>query len=93
MGRVIADGASSVRVLGQTIPVRAQVARINGFSAHADRNELQRWLAGLEGHPPRQVFVTHGEPAAAASFAALLRQKAGWAATAPQYGDEVTLAG
>ena len=93
LGRVIADGASSVRVLGQTITVRAQVARINGFSAHADRNELQRWLAGLEGHPPRQVFVTHGEPAAAASFAALLRQKAGWAATAPQYGDEVTLAG
>ena len=49
LGRQIADGAKEVRILGQTYPVRARVARIDGFSGHADRDELLRWLGEPQG--------------------------------------------
>src|SRR5512137_989286 len=58
LGREILDGAKRVRVLGEPVPVRARVARISGFSAHADRDELLRWASALK-HPPRGAFVVH----------------------------------
>ncbi len=56
-----------MRVLGDQVPVRARVARIGGFSAHADRDELLRWASALK-RPPRGVFVVHGEPEVAEGF-------------------------
>jgi metallo-beta-lactamase family protein len=90
LGRQIVDGAEEVRILGQMYPIRAKVAQINGFSAHADRGELFRWLSGLQ-KPPRHLFVTHGEPEAARSFADFLREKMGWEISVPRYQDEVVL--
>ncbi len=90
LGREIVDGAKEVRILGQTHPVRARVAQIHGFSAHADRDELFRWLSGLQ-RAPRHVFVTHGEPEAAYHFAKFLKQRTGWETSVPGYGDEVPL--
>ncbi len=90
LGRQIVDGAEEVRILGQRHPVRARVAQIHGFSAHADRDELFRWLSGLQ-EPPRQVFVVHGEAEAAGHFAGFLREKTGWNVSVPQYRDEVML--
>lgn len=89
LGRLILDRVPEVRILGVTHPVRAQVRRIHGFSAHAGRDELQRWLA--QAGTPRKVFVTHGEPDSAESFAALLRQTHGWHTVVPAYGDVVEL--
>ena len=53
-------------------------------------DELLRWLSGLET-PPRHVFVTHGEPEAAAHFAGVLRAQKGWEVSVPQYEEEVVL--
>jgi metallo-beta-lactamase family protein len=90
LGRQIADGAKEVRILGQTWPVRARVARLDGCSGHADRDELLRWLGGLKT-PPKKTFVVHGESQAALSFAALVSQRPGWTAVAPTYGQEFVL--
>lgn len=90
LGRHIVDGAENVRILGQRYDVKARIAQIHGFSAHADRDELLRWLMVLK-KPPRQVFVTHGEPEAAASFSKFLHEKTGWDISVPRYEDTVAL--
>lgn len=90
LGRQIINGAKKVRILGQIHPVRATIAQINGFSAHADRSELFRWLSGLK-RPPRHLFVTHGESNSAYQFAEFLKEKTGWKISVPGYQDEVCL--
>jgi len=90
LGRQIVDGAEEVRILGQKHPVRARVAQIHGLSAHADRDELLRWLSGLHS-PPRRVFVVHGEPETTAQFADFLRERTGWEIAVPQYREEIIL--
>ena len=90
LGRQIVDGAKKVRILGQHYPVRARIAQIHGFSSHADRNELFRWLSELK-RAPRRVFVVHGEPEVAKSFGDFLREKKGWGISVPEYGAEVLL--
>ena len=90
LGRQIVDGAKEVRILGQMYPVKARVVQINGFSAHADRDELFRWLSGLK-RPPLHLFVTHGEPDVAQYFANFVKEKTGWEVSVPKYQDEVVL--
>ncbi len=90
LGRDILSGAKEVRIHGQTRRVRARVRRITGFSAHADRSELERWLAP-QSRPPRRLFLTHGEPQAAESLAATLRARAGWPISIPSYEERVQL--
>ncbi len=90
LGRQIVDGAKKVRILGQHYPVRARIAQIHGFSSHADRNELFRWLSELK-RAPRRVFVVHGEPEAAKNFSEFLREKTGWNISVPEYGAEALL--
>jgi len=90
LGRQIVDGAKEVRILGQMYPVKARIARINGFSAHADRDELFRWLSGLQ-RPPLHLFVTHGELDVARYFADFMKEKTGWEISVPGYRDEVIL--
>jgi len=90
LGREIVGGDKEVRILGQKYPVRAKVAQIHGFSAHADRDELFRWLSALQ-RPPRHLFIVHGEPEAALRFADLLRERTGWEISVPEYRDEIIL--
>jgi metallo-beta-lactamase family protein len=90
LGRQIVDGAKEVRILGQNYPVRARIVQINGLSGHADREELLAWVSNLR-RPPKHLFVTHGEPDAAQSFAELIRERMGWRVTVPKYRREVTL--
>jgi metallo-beta-lactamase family protein len=90
LGRQIVDGAKEVRILGQMYPVKSRVVQINGFSAHADRDELFRWLSGLR-RPPLHLFVTHGEPDVAQYFANFVKEKTGWQVSVPKYQDEVIL--
>ena len=85
LGRRVADGEKQVKVLGQWIPVRARIEKIGGFSAHADWKEVLRWLTDLPT-PPKRVFVTHGEPDAAAAMANKIRERFGWQIEAPSYG-------
>jgi metallo-beta-lactamase family protein len=90
LGREILSGARQVRIHGQARRVRARIARISGFSSHADRGELERWLAP-QLQPPRRLFLTHGEPQAAESLAGHLRTRAGWQVRIPEYGEISTL--
>jgi metallo-beta-lactamase family protein len=89
-GRILLDGAKKIRLLGQMHPVRAHIEKIDGFSAHADRDGLLAWLSDIRV-PPRCVFVTHGEEKAAASFAKVLNERTGWTIKVPQYKETVKL--
>jgi len=90
LGRHIVEGKDPVRILGQMHSVSASIERIHGFSGHADRNELFRWLSGLKT-VPRHVFVTHGEPDAANAFSEFVSEKTGWETSVPRFKDEVVL--
>ena len=90
LGRRIVNGEKEVRILGQKFPVKARVVRINGFSAHADRDELFKWLSGLK-KPPRKLFVVHGESESALHFGDYIREKTGWQVVVPAYQDEIVL--
>ncbi len=90
LGRQIVDGEKRVRILGQDCQVKARVVRVNGFSAHADKEELLEWLSALK-RPPKRVFVVHGESESASHFADFLAEKTGWQVTVPAYQDQVVL--
>jgi metallo-beta-lactamase family protein len=90
LGREIVNGAKKVRILGQHYQVRARVVQINGFSAHADRDGLLRWLSSLR-KSPRRLFVTHGESDVSQHFATLVKDKTGWEVTVPEYKEEFLL--
>ena len=84
LGRRILEGAPEIRILGRTLPVRARVEKINGFSAHADRKGLDRWLDGFKT-PPRRLFVTHGDADVSARMAERVRRERGWTVELPEY--------
>jgi metallo-beta-lactamase family protein len=90
LGRHIVNGAKTVRILGQQYPVRARIAQVHGFSAHADRDELIKWLSGLT-KPPRRVFITHGELDASKNLERLIRKGKGWETLIPSYRQQVIL--
>jgi metallo-beta-lactamase family protein len=66
LGRQILDGAATVQVFGENIPVRAKIYTIGGFSAHADCNELYKWHQHTG--KPEKTFLVHGEPEAMQAF-------------------------
>jgi metallo-beta-lactamase family protein len=76
-GRLLQDGAKFIKIHGEVIPVRAQVATIDGLSAHADQSEILRWLGGFR-RAPRMLYVVHAEPTPAAALAARIRSELGW---------------
>ncbi len=80
LGRKIVEGAKYVRIYGADIPVRASVSTINGFSAHADRDDLLAWL---EGTGSARVFMIHGEPPVMEAFGQALEER-GREAVAPE---------
>jgi len=90
LGRQILQGMEKVRIFGQYLPVRARIADIDGFSAHADKDELLKWLSGLKT-PPRRVFVVHGEPASAGELSKIIKEKMGWKVSVPVFLDEAML--
>jgi metallo-beta-lactamase family protein len=90
LGRRIVDGDPEVRILGANYPVKARVTQIQGFSAHADKQELLQWLSTLS-KPPRRLFVIHGEAESAEHFGRFIREKTGWEVTVPEYHQEAIL--
>jgi len=90
-GRRIMDGEPEVKILGQWVPVRCRMAKIGGFSAHADYNEVLKWLEGMESGIPSRTFLTHGEPEAANAMAGHIKDRFGWNVHVPQYGERVEL--
>jgi len=89
-GASIAGGAPTVRIFGEDVPIRAEVAMLDDLSAHADAGEIVSWLKGFKA-PPKQTFVTHGEPAAADAMRQHIERELHWNVHMPFYLETVTL--
>lgn len=89
-GATIVGGASSVRIFGEDVPIRAEVARLDSLSAHADASEIIGWLRGFKS-APRQTFITHGEPAAADAMRLRIERELHWPCHMPYYLESVSL--
>lgn len=86
LGRKLQDGEKRVRIYGESYDVRAAVKVIGGYSAHADQTELLAWVEPLDRRRLQQLFLVHGEPAAADTFSGLLRNQGFSTVTAPERG-------
>ncbi len=89
-GRRLVEGEREVRIHGEVVPVRAEIVQLHSMSAHADANELMRWLGGFT-RPPRLTCVVHGEPQTAETFAGRVRGELGWNAVVPEYRQSIEL--
>jgi metallo-beta-lactamase family protein len=89
-GASIAGGAPTVRIFGEDVPIRAEVAMLDDLSAHADAAEIVNWLKGFKA-PPKQTFITHGEPAAADAMRQRIERELRWNVHMPFYLETVTL--
>ncbi len=90
LGRQIVDGAKTVRIHGQMHEVKAEVRRLDGMSAHADRAGLVLWTQAIK-QAPKQVFMTHGETEPAEALAKALHEVRRWQVHVPEYGETVVL--
>ena len=90
LGRRIQSGQDVVSILGQNYPVKAEVESIDGYSAHADRDELRGWVRRLGG-PIRRAFVVHGETAGLEAMAAILREEGVRDVHVPRHGESFDL--
>ncbi len=89
-GRSLVEGAKSLKIHGQQVNVRAEFQQIQGLSSHADCDELMAWITSAETMPKR-IFVTHGEPEAAAAFAQRIEDETGIDTFVPRLEDAVEL--
>ena len=80
LGRLILDGATEVKLLGEAIAVKAQIHNLEGFSGHADRDGLFKWISGFT-QKPQEIFLVHGEEEAKHEFAAYVKAHLGWDCT------------
>jgi len=90
-GAAMLDGAESIKIHGEYIPVRAHVELISNLSAHADYSEILDWLAGFES-APKKTFIVHGEPVAADAMRRHIEEKLHWQVVVPEYLQTVELA-
>jgi len=89
-GSAMLDGAESIKIHGEYVPVRANVEFISNLSAHADYSEILNWLGGFEA-PPKQTFITHGEPVAADAMRLHIEEQLRWNVVVPEYLETVNL--
>jgi metallo-beta-lactamase family protein len=89
-GRSLVDGADTVKIHGEIIPVAARVVKNDQMSAHADRHEILRWLRGFT-RPPSHTFLVHGEPDAMGVLASSIEHELGWTVHQPGHGERVSI--
>jgi metallo-beta-lactamase family protein len=89
-GRSLEEGAKTLRIHGEDVPIAAEVINLRQFSAHAGKSELLRWLTGLPA-PPRQTYLVHGEPQASAALKLAIETNLKWQVALAQYLQTVDL--
>jgi len=89
-GRKIVEGATSVRIFGEDVAVKARIYTIGGFSAHADQQDLLKWVGNFTESQPK-VFVVHGEPEASEEFARTVTERTGLAVHVPGWRERLVL--
>jgi metallo-beta-lactamase family protein len=89
-GRSILEGAERVKIHGADIPIKADIRKLNMLSAHADSDEILRWLGGFKT-PPKKTFMVHGEPPAQAALKARIEKELGWDVVIPKMHERFEL--
>ncbi len=87
-GARLVAGEREVKIFGEMVPVRAEVSHLEGFSGHADADELMQWLRGFE-RAPRHTFVVHGDPDATDALRFRIGNELGWRASVPPHAQTV----
>ena len=87
-GRSLVEGARSVKMHGQVVPVAARIEKLDSMSAHADAGEIINWLRTVTNRP-RATYLVHGEPVAQDALKARIETTLGWAVHIPQHGEKV----
>lgn len=91
-GAAMQQGAGTIRIHGEDVPLRAEVATVSNLSAHADYEEIIGWLSRAGGKPIK-TFITHGEPDAADALRQQIEDRLGWSCKVPDYRDVISLDG
>ncbi len=89
-GAALVAGADSVKIHGEYVPVRAEVAQVDVLSSHADYAEILMWLRNFKT-PPKETFLVHGEPAAADALRHRISEELGWRCSVPDYLETAVL--
>jgi metallo-beta-lactamase family protein len=89
-GRRLMEGEKEIKIHGALVPVRARIDSIEAFSAHADYEEIFRWLKNFR-RPPKMTFLVHGEPSQMEGLAAKISERLGWPVQMPRYLEKVDL--
>ncbi|WP_371381566.1 MBL fold metallo-hydrolase RNA specificity domain-containing protein [Sporomusa aerivorans] len=92
MGRRLLEGVKKVKIMGEEISVKAKIYNLEGFSAHADRNQLTTWLGNFKTKPAN-IFIVHGESEMSEPFAKQISGQFGIPTYIPKYGDSIIIAG
>src|SRR5256885_508104 len=89
-GRQLKDGATVVKIHGQMVPVRARIEALDSMSAHADANEIMRWLGGFK-RPPTLTCLVHGEPGPMDVLKARIERELNWTVRTPNPGEKIEI--
>ena len=87
-GFAIKSKSDEVKIFGDFVPIRAQVAALEQFSDHADPPELLEWLQTFKGKPV-VTYLVHGEPQASSQLRDLMKKDLGWNVQIAQYLEKV----
>ena len=89
-GFTIKSGAKEVKIFGEYVPIRAQVAALEQFSDHADTTELLEWLHTFKGKPT-ETYLVHGEPDSASQLKDAITKELGWKVEVAQWQEKVRI--
>ncbi|MBP2654391.1 MAG: Beta-Casp domain containing protein [Firmicutes bacterium] len=92
MGRRLIEGVKRVKIMGEEVTVKAKIYNLDGFSAHADKEQLINWLTHVY-KAPAKIFLVHGEPDKAESLSSLIKERLGFSTYIPQFGDSAVIDG
>lgn len=93
LGRRLIDGIKRVRILGEEVAVKAQIKMLDGFSAHADQNQILSWISSLKTPRPAKVIIVHGEGQAQEALKSRIQKEEGLSCYIPFRGDEIKISG
>ncbi len=93
LGRRLIEGVKRVKIMGEEIGVKAQIYNLEGFSAHADQEQLLDWLGHFTDPKPANVFLVHGEASASEPLAETIKERLALSTYVPQYGDIAVIQG
>ena len=89
-GRRLSEGETEIKMHGQYVKVKAEIAHIHTMSSHADQGEILGWMSKIE-NKPEKVFITHGEPHSSDALRLKIKDTYGWNCYLPQLFEEVIL--